>query len=129
MKARRSRLKPFVTLAKTIRRHRDGGAPGSNNARHEALNRRVRLIVNRAYGFHSAPAALAPVMPVVGPLRTVLLHERTPAPERSLNGPHRCWEVHAKSPLRAVHVRPALPFVGTTLLHVGPKTHSPVRCA
>jgi hypothetical protein len=30
-----------------------------NNARHEGLNRRVRLIVNRAYGFHSSKAALA----------------------------------------------------------------------
>ena len=57
-KAQRSGLKPFVTAAKTIRKRRAGILAavrlGVNNARHEGLNRRVRLIVNRAYGFHSA---------------------------------------------------------------------------
>lgn len=80
-RAQRSGLKPFVTLAKTIRTHRDGILAavrlGVNNARHEALNRRVRLIVNRAYGFHSADAALALVMLTVGPITHVLPHERT----------------------------------------------------
>src|SRR5664279_3372663 len=61
-KASRSRLKPFVTLARTIRKRRAGILAairlGITNARHEGLNRRVRLIVNRAYGFHSANAAL-----------------------------------------------------------------------
>lgn len=79
-RAHRSGLKPFVTLAKTIRTHREGILAavrlGVNNARHEALNRRVRLIVNRAYGFHSANAALALVMVTVGPITHVLPHER-----------------------------------------------------
>ncbi|EQD72000.1 hypothetical protein B1B_04139, partial [mine drainage metagenome] len=49
---------------------------GVNNARHEGLNRRVRLIVNRAYGFHSARAALALVMLTLGPVDLKLPHER-----------------------------------------------------
>lgn len=79
-KAQRSGLKAFVTLARTIRRHREGILAairlGVNNARHEALNRRVRMIVNRAYGFHSAGAALALVMVTLGPITHVLPHER-----------------------------------------------------
>jgi transposase len=81
-RAQRSRLKPFVTLAKTIRKHRQGILAavrlGINNARHEGLNRRVRLIINRAYGFHSAKAALALIMLTVGPIEHVLPHERRP---------------------------------------------------
>lgn len=48
---------------------------GINNARHEGLDRRVRLIINRAYGFHSATAALALIMLAVGPITHVLPHE------------------------------------------------------
>ncbi len=44
--------------------------------RHEGLNRRVRLIVNRAYGFHSANAALGLIMLTLGPIEHVLPHER-----------------------------------------------------
>ena len=82
-KASRSGLKAFVTLATTIRKHKGGGILaairlGVNNARHEGLNRRVRLIVNWAYGFHSANAALALIMLSVGPIEHVLPHERVP---------------------------------------------------
>lgn len=80
-KASRSRLKPFVTLAETIRKHRGGILAavrlGVNNARHEGLNARVRLITKRAYGFHSAKAALALIMLTLGPVEHVLPHERT----------------------------------------------------
>src|SRR5664279_2206066 len=80
-KASRSRLKPFVTLARTIRKRRAGILAairlGITNARHEGLNRRVRLIVNRAYGFHSANAALGLIMLTLGPINHVLPHERT----------------------------------------------------
>ena len=83
-RASRSGLKPFVTVAKTIRKHRDGILAavrlGINNARHEGLNRRVRMIVTRAYGFHSAKAALALIMLTVGPIEHVLPHERTGLP-------------------------------------------------
>ncbi|MGC8514436.1 MAG: ISL3 family transposase, partial [Acidimicrobiales bacterium] len=81
-KASRSGLKPFVTVAQTIRKRRAGILAavrlGINNARHEGLNRRVRLIVNRAYGFHSANAALALIMITLGPIEHVLPHERRP---------------------------------------------------
>jgi transposase len=80
-RASRSGLKPFVTLAKTIRTRRVGILAairlGINNAQHEGLNRRVRLIINRAYGFHSARAALALVMLSLGPITHVLPHERS----------------------------------------------------
>ena len=60
-KASRSHLAPFLTVARTVRQQRAGILAairlGINNARHEGLNRRVRFIVNRAYGFHSANAA------------------------------------------------------------------------
>ena len=49
-----------------------------NNTRHEGLNRRVRLIINRAYGFHTANAALALIMLTLGPINHVLPHERQP---------------------------------------------------
>lgn len=79
--AQRSRLAPFVRLARTIRAHRDGILSairlGINNGRIEGLNNRVRLIVRRGFGFHSADAALALVMLSCGPIDLVLPHERT----------------------------------------------------
>ncbi len=78
--ASRSGLKPFVTAAKTIRKRRAGILAavrlGVNNARHEGLNRRVRLIVNRAYRFRSANAALGLIMLTLGPIEHVLPHEQ-----------------------------------------------------
>jgi transposase len=78
-KATRSRLAPFVTLAQTIRRHRDGILQairlGINQGRTEALNNKVRLITRRAYGFHSANAALALIMLSCGPITLTLPHE------------------------------------------------------
>jgi len=79
----RSRLEPFVRLGKTIRRHRDGILAavrlGINQGRTEALNNKVRLIVRRAYGFHTADAALALVMLTCGPITLRLPHQRHPA--------------------------------------------------
>jgi transposase len=61
--ASRSRLKPFIKLARTIRKHKQGVLAatelGINNGRLEALNSKVRLISHRAYGFHSANALIA----------------------------------------------------------------------
>ncbi|MFL5861191.1 MAG: transposase [Solirubrobacteraceae bacterium] len=78
-KATRSRLTPFVRLAQTIRRHRDGILHairlGINQGRTEALNNKVRLITRRAYGFHSAEAALALVMLTCGPITLQPPHE------------------------------------------------------
>lgn len=78
-KALRSRLDPFVKLARTIRQHRDGILQairlGINQGRTEALNNKVRLITRRAYGFHSAEAALALVMLSCGPIQLHPPHE------------------------------------------------------
>jgi transposase len=55
--ASRSKLKPFVKLARTIREHRDGILTaidlGLSNGRLEGLNSKVRLLSHRSYGFHS----------------------------------------------------------------------------
>ncbi len=75
----RSRLEPFIRLGKTIRKHRDGILAavrlGINQGRTEALNNKVRLIVRRAYGFHTAKAALALVMLTCGPITLRLPHQ------------------------------------------------------
>lgn len=61
--ASRSRLKPFVKLARTIKRHSAGilayVRTGLSNGPTEGLNNKTRLITRRAYGFHSAPALIA----------------------------------------------------------------------
>jgi transposase len=81
-KASRSRLPAFVKVAKTIRKFCDGILAairlGVNNGRAEGLNNHVRLIIRRAYGFHSAKAALALVMLSCGPIELLLPHEKSP---------------------------------------------------
>jgi transposase len=76
----RCRLQPFIRLGKTIRKHREGILAARrlklSNARAEALNNRVKLIVRRAYGFHSATAALALVHLTCGPITLTLPHEQ-----------------------------------------------------
>ena len=76
----RCRLAPFIRLGKTIRKHRDGILAARrlnlSNARAEALNNKVKLIVRRAYGFHSARAALALVRLTCGPITLTLPHDR-----------------------------------------------------
>jgi transposase len=61
--ASRSRLQPFVKLARTIRRYRDGILAairlGLNNGRLEGLNSRIRLISHRSFGFHSPQPLIA----------------------------------------------------------------------
>jgi transposase len=76
----RSRLQPFVRLGRTIRKHREGILAarrlGLSNARAEALNNKAKLIVRRAYGFHSARAALTLILLTCGPITLTLPHER-----------------------------------------------------
>jgi transposase len=61
--ATRCRLRPFVRLARTIRRHRAGILAairlGLTNGRLEGLNSRIRLISHRSFGFHSAAPLIA----------------------------------------------------------------------
>lgn len=61
--ASRSKLDPFVKLARTIRQHRQGILAairlGLTNGRLEGLNSRIRLISHRSFGFHSADPLIA----------------------------------------------------------------------
>ena len=78
--AQRCRLQPFIKLARTIRAHRDGILAairlGLSNGRVEGLNNRVRLIVRRGFGFHTAGAALALVMLTCGPINLEPPHQQ-----------------------------------------------------
>jgi transposase len=61
--ASRSKLEPFVKLARTIRQHREGILAairlGLTNGRLEGLNSRIRLISHRSFGFHAAAPLIA----------------------------------------------------------------------
>jgi len=61
----RSKLKPFVRVAKTVRKHLEGIvayiATGLTNARSEGTNGKVRTITRRSYGFHGASSLIAMV--------------------------------------------------------------------
>lgn len=78
-RACRSRMPSFLRLGRTIRKHRPGILAavrlGITNARCEALNNKVRLVTRRAYGFHSANAALSLVMLTCGPITLQPPHE------------------------------------------------------
>jgi transposase len=70
--ARRSRLRPFIDLAASIRDHRDGIVAalehGLSNARTEAANTKLRLITRLAFGFHSSAPMIALAMLRLGGL-------------------------------------------------------------
>ena len=76
--ASRSRLKPFVKLARTIRKHKAGVLAaveiGISNGRLEALNSKVRLLSHRAYGFHSAEALIAMIYLCCAGIKIALPH-------------------------------------------------------
>ena len=61
--ARRSRLTPFIRVAKTITEHLPDIEAALehqlSNARVEAINTRIRLITRIAYGFRLAEALIA----------------------------------------------------------------------
>jgi transposase len=70
--ARRCRLEPFVKLARTITEQRPGIEAairhGLSNARVEQVNTQLRLIIRRAFGFHSYHAPIALAMLALGGL-------------------------------------------------------------
>jgi transposase len=76
--ASRSRLKPFVKLARTIRKHKAGVLAaielGLSNGRLEALNSKVRLLSHRAYGFHSADALISMIYLCCAGIQIALPH-------------------------------------------------------
>jgi hypothetical protein len=61
--ASRSKLKPFVRLAKTVRKHKQGivayTETGLSNGVVEGLNNKIRLVMRRAYGFRNTAALKA----------------------------------------------------------------------
>jgi transposase len=70
--ARRSRLEPFVRLARTIRDQRAGIEAAIrhrlSNARVEQVNTQIRLITRRGFGYHSQQAVIALAMLRLGDL-------------------------------------------------------------
>jgi len=80
-RALKSRIEAFKKAARTMRDRRgiiiNAIEQGISNGRVEGLNNKVRLIIRRAYGFHSADAALALVMLSCGPINLTLPHEHT----------------------------------------------------
>lgn len=70
--ASRSKLKPFVKLARSIRANRRGIyaalVHGLSNARVEAANTKLRLLTRLAYGFHSHAPLIALAMLKLGGL-------------------------------------------------------------
>ena len=61
--ASRSRLRPFVRAARTIRRYREGVLATIDsrltNGLVEGINNRMRAVARRAFGFHSADALIS----------------------------------------------------------------------
>jgi transposase len=61
--ASRSKLAPFIKLARTVRKYRDGILDavrfGVSNGRLEGLNNKIGVVKRRSYGFHSAEAFMA----------------------------------------------------------------------
>lgn len=61
--ASRSKLKPFVKAARTIRKHFDGIIAYVHgrltNGFTEGINNKLRMVARRAFGFHSADALIA----------------------------------------------------------------------
>jgi len=76
--ASRSKLRPFIKLARTIRKHKAGVLAaielGISNGRLEALNSRIRLISHRAHGFHSPHALIAMVYLCCAGIQIALPH-------------------------------------------------------
>ena len=70
--ARRCRIEPFVKLAKTIARHRERIAASLrtrlSNGLVESMNTKIRLIIRRAFGFHSPQPLIALAMLDLGGL-------------------------------------------------------------
>jgi len=79
--ASRSRLKPFVRVARTIREHRDGilayVSYRLTNGVVEGFNNRLRMIARRAFGFHSSKPLIAMLFLCCG---GITLHPPLPQP-------------------------------------------------
>lgn len=71
--ATRSQLKPFVRVARTIRKHFDGilaYVKGRlTNGYTEGVNNKLRMVARRAFGFHSSSALISMLFLVAGGLQ------------------------------------------------------------
>lgn len=80
--ASRSRLQPFVKLARTIRTHAEGilayVRTGLSNGRTEALNGKLRTLTRRSYGFHSSSALIAMLQLCCGGITLHPMHTSPP---------------------------------------------------
>ena len=76
--ASRSRLTPFVKLARTVRKYREGileyVRDRLNNGRVEGLNRKIRTITSRAYGFHSSASLISMIFLCCGGIHAYPAH-------------------------------------------------------
>ena len=76
--AQRSKLAPFVKLARTIKKHQEGilayVKTRLNNGRVEGINGKIRTITRRAYGFHSAMGLIAMIFLCCGGIHTFPSH-------------------------------------------------------
>ncbi|AHK36038.1 transposase [Rhodococcus opacus PD630] len=92
--AQRCRIPQFVKLGRTIRKHLDGITAtverGLANGRHEGLNNKVRLIIRRAYGFHTAENALALILLACGPVTLTLPYHTVTHPHSSQESLFSC---------------------------------------
>jgi transposase len=92
--AQRSRIPAFVKLGRTIGKHRGGILAairlGLSNGCVEGLNNKIRLIIRRAFGLHSAKAAAAMVMLCCDPSGCCSHMRNNPtATYKSCNGPEK----------------------------------------
>ena len=75
----RSKLKPFVRVGRTIRKHLSGivayTAMGFTNARTEGLNGKARTITRRSYGLHSAQSLIAMLFLCCSGLTLIPVHK------------------------------------------------------
>lgn len=78
--ARRCRIKPFVELQKKIRRHYDAILAsiryGLSNARIEATNNKIKLVIRMAYGFRNTRNMLDMVLLKCGCYKVMLPWEK-----------------------------------------------------
>ena len=77
----RCRIPAFVTLSNTIRANRErilaAGELGLSNSKLEGLNSKIRLIIHRGYGHHSAAALIAMIYLCCGGITIELPTGRT----------------------------------------------------
>jgi len=79
--ALRSRLPPFIRVARTIRAHLDGIYAyielRLTNGLTEGINNRIRMVARRAFGFHSPEALIAMIFLICG---DIPLYPTLPSP-------------------------------------------------